>query len=185
MKNDVREILVQEIMSKRPRTGSPDMTVQQAAKLMRDARVGSLVIIEDKTAVGILTERDLVNKVVALDLPSSDLKVERIMSAPLITVTPNEKVSDAARLMANKRVRRLPVCDGKRLVGILTENDILRLSPALIEVTREWSKILGRAGPGENNDRTAGYCELCGGYSIELKMKDGQLLCRECSEENE
>jgi CBS domain-containing protein len=181
MKENVKDIQVREIMSSAPRTGTPDMTVHQAARQMRSERVGSLVVMKDGRPIGILTERDIVNKVVAEDREAAKLTVGSTMSVPLIFVDPDELVSVAARMMSRRKVRRLPVVKDGRLVGMLTENDVLSLSPALIEITREWSKILGRGVAGKDDLRTTGYCDVCNAYSAELKMFEGDVLCPECA----
>ncbi|OPY31315.1 MAG: Inosine-5'-monophosphate dehydrogenase [Methanomassiliicoccales archaeon PtaU1.Bin124] len=182
MSEEVRDILVREVMSRKPKVGMPDMTVQQAARTMRSAKVGSLVILEDGRPVGILTERDMVTKIVAEDKAPSKIAVTSIMSSPIITTTPDENVTEAARLMARMKVRRLPVVEDGKLVGMLTENDILKLSPGLIELTREWSKLLGKGEKEKAGMAFSGYCELCGAYSIELKDSEGRMLCAECLE---
>lgn len=182
MKADVKDILVQEIMTKSPRTGTSDMTVKQAAQVMRSARVGSLIILEGGKPIGILTERDLMNKIVAEGKSPGRVKVAQAMSQPLIYVTPTDRITDAAEKMSRSRVRRLPVVKGEKLVGIITENDILRLSPALIEITREWSRITGRARSENKEGMSSGYCESCSAYSDQLLMVDGELLCQECRE---
>jgi len=184
MRDDVKDIQVQEIMSRKPRTGMPDMTVQQAAKAMSSARVGSLVILNEGAPVGILTERDFVNKIVAEGKDPKKVIVKDVMSYPLRTIGPEEKVTDAAKQMSKLRVRRLPVVEGGRLVGMLTENDILRLSPKLIEVTREWSKIMvGGKDTLAGGGMASGYCEICGAFSQQLKMIEGDLICPECAED--
>ncbi len=185
MKGDVKNILIREIMTKAPKTGTPAMNVVEAAKLMRSERIGSLVVVDGDTAVGILTERDILNKIVAEGKSGKTVKVGQVMSAPLITVSPDDTLADAAKRMSRKRVRRLPVCENGRLVGMLTENDVIKLSPALIEITREWSKILGRSRPGQDSVSMGGYCESCRSYSDELHMIEGELLCPECQEDLE
>ena len=64
-----------------------------------------------------------------------------IMTAPLVTIGPRDSVADAARKMARLGLRRLPVVDKEQLVGMLTENDVLRISPSLIDITREWQMM--------------------------------------------
>ncbi len=88
MKGDVKDILIREIMTKAPKTGTPAMNVVEAAKLMRSERIGSLVVVDGDTAVGILTERDILNKIVAEGKSGKTVKVSQVMSAPLITVSP-------------------------------------------------------------------------------------------------
>jgi hypothetical protein len=79
----------------------------------------------------------------------------------------------------------LPVAEDGRLVGMLTENDILRLSPALIEVTREWTKIMVGGKTLIEGGMIAGYCEICGAYSQQLKLIEGDHICQECAEDRE
>jgi CBS domain-containing protein len=177
------EIYVEEVMTKSPKTGTPDMTAERAAKVMKTSGVGSLVILEDGLPVGIVTEKDLVDKVVSTNKQASKVKVKQIMSSPLVFIAPNEKVQDAAKKMSSMKLHRLPVVRDGRLVGILTENDILKLSPSLIELTREWSKIGAGGLMGASSTVSTGYCERCNAYSAELIIYEGQLLCSDCYEQ--
>lgn len=181
MKDKAQDIIVDEVMSKSPKTIWPKMTAQEAGQLMRKEDVGSLVVVEDGTAIGILTEKDLVEKVVAEGKPPAKVQVESIMSSPLVTIGPGVSVAEAAKRMSEMKLRRLPVVSKGKLVGILTENDVLKLSPSLIEITREWSR-LGVCGavPGLASPITSGYCENCGAYYDELMMRNGELLCADC-----
>jgi CBS domain-containing protein len=183
MKARTAELKVGDVMTRSPRTGEPGMSVMEAAAMMRDTKVGSLVIIEDRRPIGIVTERDLVYKVVAHNQQPSRMRVDEIMSSPVVTTTPETDLQKAARTMADLRMRRLPVVEGERLVGMLTENDILKLSPSLIEITREWESISarGKCQPGESISE--GYCDTCGGFSDELRELDGEMVCPECLEE--
>jgi signal-transduction protein with cAMP-binding, CBS, and nucleotidyltransferase domain len=181
MKDKAQDITVDEVMSRSPKTIWPEMTAQEAGKLMRQEDVGSLIVIEDGAAVGILTEKDLVEKVVAEGKLPAKVKVMNIMSSPLVTIEPGMSVAEAARKMSEMKMRRLPVVHKGKLIGILTENDVLKLSPSLIEITREWSR-LGVCGPspGTVHQITSGYCENCGAYYNELMMREGELLCADC-----
>jgi len=170
-------------MTKNPKTAMPEMTAQAAAKLMRKEDVGSLVIIEDGSANGILTEKDLVKKVVAEGLSPSKVKVRDIMSTPLITIAPTESVAGAAKMMAEMKLRRLPVVSKGKLIGILTENDVLKLSPSLIELTREWSRLGAGGAANSSSPKTSGYCENCGTYSSELMAHNSEMLCADCLEQ--
>ena len=181
MSDGTRDILVEDVMTKSPHTGTPDMTVKEAAALMRDEKVGSLIIVEEGNPIGIVTERDFLNKIVSENKVPSKTKVTEIMTSPLITATPKESLSDAAKRMSSMHVRRLPVVKGDVLVGILTENDVLRISPSLIELTREWSRV-NRGGIGREKEPQVftGYCENCGQFSIDLRLSSGELRCPEC-----
>ncbi|MEI6732152.1 MAG: CBS domain-containing protein [archaeon] len=182
MKARTAEIMVRDVMTRSPRTGEPGMSVKDAAASMRDHKVGSLVIIEEGRPIGIITERDLVYKVVAQNKQASLLRVDEVMSTPVITTTAETALQKAAKTMADLRLRRLPVIEGEKLVGMLTENDILRLSPSLIEITREWESISLRGSKTPGETTSEGYCEACGAFSDELREMDGDLLCPECIE---
>ncbi len=185
----VRDIYIEEIMTKAPVIGSPDLTAREAAFLMKSWKVGSVVIVEDGVPMGIVTERDFVDKVVAENKLPSKVTVREIMSSPLLTADPKTSVEEAARKMSSLGVRRLPVVVGDQLVGMVTENDILKLSPTLIQVTREWSRIRGEPMEREGEQTgLAGYCENCENYSYDLQVIGGvgggrgSLLCPECRE---
>ncbi|HTY46968.1 MAG TPA: CBS domain-containing protein [Methanomassiliicoccales archaeon] len=183
MREKAKDIYVGEVMSKDPKTAGPGMSAQAAAKLMRAENVGSLVIVEDHRTIGILTEKDFVEKLAAENRSAARVTVADIMTAPVVAIGPSESITSAARKMSEIKRHRLPVVENGQLVGILTENDILRISPSLIELTREWSS-LGACGPTGMQSATveSGYCENCGMYSNELRMVDGNLLCAVCRE---
>ncbi len=174
------DIYVEEIMTKTPVIGDPEMTVREAAKIMKAEKVGSLIIALEGVPMGIVTERDLVNKVVSENKSPSKVKIKEVMSSPLITVGPRESVAEAASKMSALKVRRLPVVKRGKLIGVLTESDILKLSPSLIEITREWAKIKGVAPENRAAGIAAGYCDACGAYSAELRSHEGQMLCSTC-----
>jgi len=182
-----RDIFVEDIMTKVPVIGSPNLTIRDIAVLMRSWKVGSVIIIEDGRPVGIVTERDFVEKVVAEDRRPSEVRAAEVMSRPLVTVGPKESVADAGRKMAQLRLRRLPVVVGDQLIGMLTENDITRLSPSLIEITREWRGITAGQELEREPVSMSGYCENCENYSYDLRQTGGaggrgNLMCPECRE---
>jgi signal-transduction protein with cAMP-binding, CBS, and nucleotidyltransferase domain len=107
-------------------TVQADTSVDQAAKKMRQVQKGCLVVVEGGQPVGIVTERDLVQKVVAEGLTPATLKVSQVMSRGLITVGPEALVSDAAKVMVKNGIRRLVIVEGPRVVGILTVTDFAK-----------------------------------------------------------
>lgn len=168
---------VVEIMSTTPVTIPIDATVAEAAALIRDKHVGSLIVMQDGRPAGIVTERDIVNKIAAEDRSAKRTTVKEIMSSPLVAIYPHQEVAEAAKLMAARKIRRLPVIKEGELVGMLTENDIIRVWPQLIEVTREWD----RAGlESEFAEGVEGHCEACGVYSTNLVWDRNLLVCPEC-----
>ena len=116
---------VQQMMSSPVVHVAPDNSVADALRAMIDRDIGAVVVVEDSKPVGVFTERDVSRRI--LDDPKLlDRWVGDVMSAPVVTVTPTDEVVFIFGLMTDKRIRRLPVVDGNRLVGIVTERDLLR-----------------------------------------------------------
>lgn len=173
------KVPVMEVMSKDPVTVTENETVSAAAALMKERDVSALIVVEGRRVTGILTDYDIVHKVVARNMHPSELKVKEIMTAPVVSIHPHTEVENAARKMSKEGIRRLVVADNSDLQGIVTENDILKIWPGLIEITRE----LQRVGlTDEVLEKESGYCESCKVFSGSLIVLDGQLLCPECRE---
>jgi CBS domain-containing protein len=115
---------IQEAMTPNPTTVEPTSTVQEAARIMKSEDIGPLPIVEGDKLVGVITDRDLAIRIVA-EGRSTDTTVGEIASKDVVTVDPQQSIDEAARLMAEHQVRRLPVVeeDG-RLVGILAQADV-------------------------------------------------------------
>jgi len=168
---------VVEVMSASPVTILASATVAEAAVAMRDREIGSLVVLDGGRPAGIITERDIVTKVAAEMKSMSQTSVRDVMSSPLVAVHPHQEVAEAAKIMAARKIRRLPVIKEGKLVGMITENDIIRVWPQLIEVTREWDK----AGlESQFAKGVEGHCDACGVYSTHLVWDRGLLVCPEC-----
>lgn len=167
---------VSEIMSASPVTVQPDVAVNEAAELMREHGIGSLVVVESGKPSGIVTERDIVTKVAAKDRRGSDVEVQEIMTTPVVAIRPEDEVVEAARIMSDRKIRRLAVVKDGRLIGILTENDIVRIWPHLIEVTREYARL----GLDQELKAVEGHCEVCGVYSDSLVFDKKLLACPDC-----
>ncbi|HXV79040.1 MAG TPA: CBS domain-containing protein [Candidatus Binatia bacterium] len=122
---------LERVCGKTVMTISPDATVAEAAKLMQSKHIGCLVVIDESRPVGILTNRDIVLKVVASEKKPTETVVKKIMTANPTMVNVNYDLLDAVRLMHNRGVRRLPVVDEHRhLVGIITMDDLLTVFSA-------------------------------------------------------
>jgi CBS domain-containing protein len=115
---------IQEAMTPNPTTVEPTTTAEEAARIMKSEDVGALPIVERDKLVGMITDRDIAIRVVA-EGRGTETPVGEIASKDVVTVDPQQSLEEAARLMAERRVRRLPVVeeDG-RLVGILAQADI-------------------------------------------------------------
>jgi CBS domain-containing protein len=118
---------IKEVMTSDVRACEPNATVADAAKVMAQEDVGPVPIVEDGRLVGIVTDRDIVVRVVAEGRDPNATTVKEIASSELVTVSPDDDLDEALNLLAERQVRRLPVVDGDRLVGIVAQADIARL----------------------------------------------------------
>jgi CBS domain-containing protein len=118
---------IKEVMTRDVRACEPNATVADAAKVMAQEDVGPVPIIEEGRLVGIVTDRDIVVRVVAEGRDPNATTVGEIASTELVTVSPGDDLDEALNLLAKRQVRRLPVVEGDRLVGIVAQADIARL----------------------------------------------------------
>ena len=116
---------VEEVMTRGVLTIDSNKTVAEAAELMTQKEVGDVVITENESPRGIVTERDFVRRVVAKKTPL-DAKISDVMTKPLITISPDASLKEAARKMVNSGIRRLPVLKQHKLVGIIVVSDFAR-----------------------------------------------------------
>jgi len=176
------QMLVRDVMSSPVVTMDEDETANKAAENMDMKDLGA-VIVQNKAgkSIGIITERDIVKRVVSKNLKPDTVKAKEIMTTPLVMIEPEATISDAARRMTRLDIRRLGVIYKGNLVGIISSKDILGVMPELIEIMQERSRI-------EGSDRTedleevplSGYCDRCNMYSESLKERNGQNICDEC-----
>ena len=179
------EVEVKDVMSSPVVTVKEDDNVTKVAKTMVRKGIGSVVVVDKKRKpLGMITEKDIVRRVAAEGLHPTKMKAAKIMSKPLRTVEPTLDVREAARRMKQAKVKRFAVMEAGKLVGIVTGTDILEITPALIDVMEEKSKIRPLAEPRETS-ALAGYCDECGAWSDNLKSRDGSFLCADCSSDLE
>ena len=142
---------IREIM-RHVTTITPESTLYEAARLMGEKHIGSLIVIKYETSVGIITERDLLREVadkeIALEkdwlvggATIKEEKVEKIMTYPLITISPKSSIKEAAQMMIEKRIRRLAVRESGKVVGIITATDLIRSLPEFPEKMQVWSEV--------------------------------------------
>ena len=125
MKQDARTICVKDIMTKAVVSIDVSTTITDAAKMMEDIEIGAIVVTENNTPVGIVTDRDFAIKVVAHAFHPTT-PVSRIMSSPLYSISPDETVRMIADFMYTRGIRKLPVIDQDKVIGIVTATDLVR-----------------------------------------------------------
>ena len=176
------KMMVRDIMSSPVVTMDEDETSNKAAANMDMHDLGA-VIVTNKAgkSIGIITERDMVIRVIAKNLKPDTVKAKEIMTTPLVTIEPEATISDAARRMTRLDIRRLGVIYKGNLVGIISSKDILGVMPELIEIMQERSRIEGAARTEETEEvPLSGYCDRCKVYSESLKERNGENICDEC-----
>jgi CBS domain-containing protein len=178
-------MVVKDVMSSPVVTLDEDATSNKVANLMDDNQLGC-VIVTSKAGkpVGVITERDLVIRVLAKNLVPDAVKAKEIMTSPLVTIEPEATISEAARRMSRLNIRRLGVVYKSNLVGLVSSKDILGVMPELIEIIQERTRIEGEAQEEESSEAEetplSGYCDRCGVFSESLKDVNGQSLCEDC-----
>lgn len=115
---------VRDIMQKNVITIESDKTALDAAIILREKEISFLVITEAKKPVGVISERDIVRKIVAEDLVASSVSLEKIMSKKFRWVSPNSPIEDAVQKMLNNGIRRLIVLENEILVGVVTQTNL-------------------------------------------------------------
>lgn len=173
------KVIVKEAMKMEPVTVSPDETVQFAAQLMKEHKIGNCIVVLEKP-IGMITESDIVRKVVSEGKDPKKTKIRQIMNSPLLVIDPYIGIEDAAKTMARCNIRRLPVIENDVLVGIITAKDITRLSPILHEIKEEWYNVSTRDEIHYKQQIFSGKCEDCNTLSSRLRLIDGRLLCEDC-----
>ncbi|MEM2082930.1 MAG: CBS domain-containing protein [Nitrososphaerota archaeon] len=116
-------MLVKEVMKRNVITIDAEKTIEEACKIMGEKHIGSLIVTINDKPYGIFTERDLISKVISKNIDIKKAKVKEYMSFPLIFVKPDIHIREAAKIMVEMRIRRLPVIENNKLVGIFTSSD--------------------------------------------------------------
>ena len=117
---------VRDVMTQNPTSCNPSASVVDAAKVMASEDVGSVPVVKDGRLVGVVTDRDIVVRVLAEGRDPTSTTVGEVASSNLETVSPDDDLNTALRKMASSKVRRLPVVDGDELVGIVAQADVAR-----------------------------------------------------------
>lgn len=124
-------ISVRDVMTKEPRVVRRDTSVQEVVATMSKYDISSVVVVQEKRPVGMITHKDIVSKIVQTRIPPDMVKAIEVMSTPVVTIDENASVEEAARLMSKKHIKKLAVIRDGELVGIITSYDLMRTAPKL------------------------------------------------------
>lgn len=177
-------IKLKDIMTKKLITVDENETIKDAAKKMK--RISSLLVKRKNKIYGIITDTDIVKRVVAKGLDPKKVKVKEVVSTPLITLDENEDVRKASYIMTKRGIKRIVVTRNGRIVGIVTATDIARYVPDyfdLIEIGKKYGGIERPILENLEDEILVGICEECGNLTSDLKLVSGRWLCESCREE--
>jgi len=183
------KMLVKDVMSSPVVTVEEDAPANKVADLIDKHGLGCIIVTSKKgKALGIITERDLVTRVVTKNVKPSSVRAKEVMTSPLLTIEPDESISEAAKKMNRLNIRRLGVVYKGQLTGLVSSKDVLAVMPELLETIQERAIIEGENRAQEASEeppQLSGYCDRCGGWSDNLQEVNGEYLCEDCRAEIE
>jgi CBS domain-containing protein len=177
-------IKVGDLMTRNFIYTSPETNLKECARQMVKKRVGSLIIKENDTLKGILTEKDIIWAIVKKSKDDlENIKAKDLMRRKVTTIKPGADITEAMDKFKKKKFRRLPVVERKRLIGLITTNDILKIDPGLFQAIAETIKIKEEKAKFKRQrisaERKSGICEECGAFDL-LYKDEAQWLCDIC-----
>ena len=186
-----REVSVAEAMNKAVIVMDINSNATAIAREMIDRGAGSVIIIQNNMAMGIVTERDLVRGIVTEDRRPGEVKASELLSTPIITIEPEKSIAEASEVMLKANIKRLPVLKDRTVIGVISNTDILMVTPGLntifrdlIDMNREaLLSIPSLEDISDFEDFRTGICESCEVFSIDLRYVDGRYLCENCRQE--
>ncbi|AEH59903.1 putative signal transduction protein with CBS domains [Methanosalsum zhilinae DSM 4017] len=174
------EVSVHSMMSKQVFTIDINESSLKVAQEMKANSIGSIIVTDTDEVVGIITERDLVIKVLAAEIDPAAINAGEIMSSPIITIKPSASTIDAAKLMVKSNIRRLAVMDNGNIVGLITDRDIMAISPGLDTILTNLIEMNREPAFEEREEMDTGICTNCGSFSRDLQLVNGMMLCESC-----
>lgn len=172
-------ITLGEIMKKAVITVKPNDSIKKVADTMGKTGIGGVIVTENSDIKGILTEGDIIREVMAEGKDEEKIKVSKIMKTPVETADRRTDLEEAIKKMRDLNIERLPIVENGELIGIVTERDLTKVEPALIEMARE-KEAMTPPEEIEEEVEVTGKCEECESISNELIKLNGKLLCSNC-----
>ena len=173
------DIPVSEIMRKAVLTIRPNDTIEKAAQIVKKAGVGGIVVADKGKIVGMLTVKDIIKEVVAEGKNTKKTLVKQVMKSPVKTINIDTDLQEAARIMRDLNIERLPIMKKGKLVGIITARNVVQAAPAMLEMMKEKGN-LEAITERDKEPKISGECDNCSNYSDLLRLVSGELLCEDC-----
>jgi CBS domain-containing protein len=182
VEKEEKAVRVKDLMTRNVISISVKKSVMEAASVMTEAGISAVLLKSGNEFTGVITDHDIISKVVALGLDPREVMAGEVMSSPLITISEEASVEEAAEKMRDNNIRRLIVKNKLRVAGIISESDLVRVAPELHFLIREHCRLeVRRPSVVETGEvGFAGFCEECGNYSEDLKNVNGRWFCEEC-----
>ena len=134
-------ILVRDVMTKEPRVVRRDTNVQEVVATMGKYDISSIIVVEEKRPIGIVTHKDIISKLVQARIPPDAVTAREVMTSPVITISEESSIEEAARLMSKKHIKKLIVIrNNNELAGIITSSDLVREAPKTTELLNQLLK---------------------------------------------
>lgn len=130
-------VVVKDVMTKTVKIVKPDTLVKTVVATMNKFDIGSIVVVKGDRPVGIITERDILRRIVEPCLAPETLRAREVMTSPIITISSTASIDEASRIMARKKIKRLLVIENEKLVGIITFTDIVTQVPKMLRILEE------------------------------------------------
>ncbi len=130
-------VLIRDIMSKDVRVVRPDTSMKEVVATMNKFDIGSIIVMQGDRPVGIITERDILRRLVEPCLAPETLTARHVMTSPVLTINETASIDEAAKLMAKKKIKKLPVINNGKLIGIVSFTDIVFKVPTMLSVLEE------------------------------------------------
>lgn len=172
-----------DAMTKKLISVVPTTSAFECAKILKKEHLGSVVVKDKGKLLGIVSEQDLVYKIIAKSIEPKKTKISEIMTKKVITISPDKDITDAMLKMSKFNVRRLPIVENGKILGMLTMKDVLKIEPQLFEL------IVDKLDLREENHKPIhlvgereGICEYCSNYTEFLFEMDESLVCKACRE---
>lgn len=186
-----REVSVAEVMNKSVIVMDINLDVTTIAKEMVNRSAGSVIITENGKAMGIITERDFVRGIIAEDKRPAEVKTSELLSTPLKTIEPEKSVVEASKIMLKENIKRLPVLKNGLVIGVISNTDILKITPGLNAILKDLIDMNTEAlltipsieEISAAEDFQTGICESCYTFSYDLRLVNGEYICGRCRQE--
>ena len=165
-------LLIEDIMNIDILLMKPDQSLMTAIKKMQEKNSDYVLVSSDEYPEGIVTERDVVTKVLTAGLNPETVTLKSIMTAPVATVEKNADVKRAWETISESKIKRLIVTEHEKAIGVVTSFDILAVAPELFECTENQQQV-----------ESGGFCEFCGNYFPSLNSVEGKYVCDSCKDQ--